>query len=198
MMRDALAGAAELVFPEATLETVGDYPSAWAAMSRGFDLCISDLVMPGAQPLDGMQRLRKAAPATPILVVTGDEEDAHLLALFDMGVAGFVPKTSKSAVVEAAIGVVAAGERYIPARVLDLLGRRNDVHPIVADKAAKLSPRQTEVLQLIVQGQSNKQIARVLGLAPTTVKAHLAVVMLVLGAANRTEAVARARASGLV
>ncbi len=198
MMRDALAGTAELVFPDANIEQVSDYPSAWAAMARGFDLCISDLVMPGAEPLDGMRQLRAAAPATPILVITGNEEDAHLLALFDLGVSGFVPKTSKSAVVEAAIRVVAAGERYIPPRVLDLLGRRDGVRPASAAGQVRLSARQAEVLHLIAQGKSNKETARTLMLSPTTVKAHLAVAMSALGATNRTDAVVRAQALGLV
>ena len=64
--------------------------------------------MPGAPPTQGVGGVRAAAPITPILVVTRNEDDALLLALFDIGIAGFVPKTSSSEIIEAAIDLVLA------------------------------------------------------------------------------------------
>src|SRR3954452_17549306 len=117
MMREALAGAVALGWPEAQVIQAADFPSAWAAAAAGrLDLILSDLVMPGASPVEGVRRLREAAPGAPILVVTGNEEDEVLLALFRLGIAGFAPKTSKSAIIEAAIRLVLAGGRSPPPR----------------------------------------------------------------------------------
>jgi DNA-binding NarL/FixJ family response regulator len=199
MMREALAGAVAIGWPQARVTLAPDFPAAWAAAAALPDLIISDLVMPGASPVEGIRKLREIAPDTPILVVTGNEDDATLLALFDLGIAGLAPKTSKSAVIEAAIGLVLAGGRYLPPRVIELATRRGGALPVAAGMATvRLTERQRDVLALIARGQSNKEIARELDLSPATVKAHTAAAMATLGASNRTDAVMKARARGLI
>ena len=98
MLREALAGAVAVNWPDAEIVQCGDFPSAWLAAAARPDLILSDLIMPGASPTEGIGRLRAIAPDSPILVVTGNDDDATLMALFELGVAGFAPKTSKSAV----------------------------------------------------------------------------------------------------
>lgn len=199
MMREAMAGLVGVAWPEATITRAADFPSACAAVRDAPDICICDLVMPGASPLEGIGGLRERAPDMPILVVTGSEEDELLLALFDMGIAGFVPKTARSAVIEAAITLVLAGERYIPPRVLDLIGSSGGQRASISSPAAAtLSVRQVAVLKFIAEGQSNKEVARSLALSPSTVKAHIAAAMAVLGATNRTEAVMLAKQIGAI
>ena len=199
MMREALAGAVAIGWPQAIVTLAPDFPAAWAAAAALPDLIISDLAMPGAPPLEGIRRLREIAPDTPILVVTGNEDDATLLALFDLGIAGLAPKTSKSAVIEAAIGLVLAGGRYLPPRVIELASRRGGATIAPAPTSAvRLTQRQLDVLALIARGQSNKEIARELDLSPATVKAHTAAAMAALDASNRTDAVMKARERGLI
>ena len=199
MMREALAGAVSIIWPEACLVLVSDFPSAWEAAANPLDLIISDLVMPGAPPIEGIRKLREIAPDTPILVVTGNEDDAMLLALFDLGISGLAPKTSKSAVIEAAIGLVLAGGRYLPPRVIELAARRaGAVKTPPGAASARLTQRQLDVLTLIARGQSNKDIARELDLSTGTVKAHTAAAMASLDATNRTDAAMKARALGLI
>ncbi len=199
MMREALEGAVAIGWPEATVVQAVDYPSAWSAAMAAPDLIISDLAMPGASPIDGIRRLREAAPETPILVVTGNEDDEVLLALFRMGIAGFAPKTSKSAIIEAAIRLVLAGGRYLPPRIVELAAGAAPATPQFAPSTlARLTERQVDVLKLIALGQSNKEIARELDLSPATIKAHTAAAIAALGANNRTEAVMRAREMGLI
>jgi len=201
MMREALAGAVAIGWPEAQVVQAVDYPTAWAAAAARPDLIISDLVMPGAPPVEGIRRLREAAPDTPILVVTGNEEDELLLALFRLGIAGFAPKTSRSAIIEAAIRLVLAGGSYIPPRIVELATREapSAAAPVVNHTMmARLTERQVDVLKLIAQGQSNKEIARDLDLSPATIKAHTAAAIAALGAANRTDAVMRAREMRLI
>jgi DNA-binding NarL/FixJ family response regulator len=199
MMREALAGAVAIGWPQAQVVQAADYPQAWAAAAAQPDLIISDLAMPGAGPVEGVRRLRQAAPGSPILVVTGNEEDELLLALFDLGIAGFAPKTSKSAVIEAAVRLVLAGGRYLPPRMAELATRRGGEAEIRGAPAGpRLTERQTDVLKLIATGQSNKEIARDLDLSPATIKAHAAAAIAALGAVNRTDAVVKAQALGLI
>ena len=201
MMREALAGAVAIGWPGAAETLADDYPAAWQAAEARPDLIISDLVMPGSRPVDGIRRLAQIAPDSPILVVTGNEEDGLLLDLLKLGVAGFAPKTSKSEVIEAAIRLVLAGGRYLPPRLLDLatLGASPAVAVTTsAPLTGRVTERQLDVLRLIATGGSNKEIARDLDLSPATIKAHAAAAIAALGAANRTEAVMRARELGLI
>jgi two-component system, NarL family, nitrate/nitrite response regulator NarL len=200
MMREALAGAVALGWPDADVSEAADFPSAWTAAADRPDLIISDLVMPGASPVEGVRRLRAAAPDTPILVVTGNEEDDVLLALLQLGIAGFAPKTSKSAIIEAAIRLILAGGRYLPPRIVELASSRHGLssEPPQRMVMARLTERQLDVLKLTALGRSNKEIARDLDLSPATIKAHVAAAIAALGATNRTEAVAKAQGMGLI
>ena len=198
MMREALAGAVAIGWPEARIAEAADFPSAWAQAAARPDLIISDLIMPGSPPLEGIRRLHQAAPETPVLVVTGNEDDDILLALFDLGVAGFAPKTSKSAVIEAAIRLVLAGGRYLPPRLMELAARYRSSVTTPSSAVPRLTDRQADVLRLIAGGRSNKEIARELDLSPATIKAHIAAALAALAAANRTEAVMKARTMGLI
>jgi|CXWL01.1.fsa_nt_gi DNA-binding NarL/FixJ family response regulator len=202
MMREALAGVVDYAWPDAHITKVPDFPEAWAAADEQPDLCLCDLGMPGASPVEGIARLREIMPATPILVITGQDDDETLLDLFALNIAGFIPKTSKSAAIEAAIRVVLSGEPYLPPRLLALAARgrarTNAADPAANPSAPRLTDRQMEVLTLIATGQSNKEIARSFGLSPATVKAHSAAIIAALGARNRAEAVAKAQAAGLL
>jgi DNA-binding NarL/FixJ family response regulator len=179
MLREALTGAVALNWPDAVVVQCADYPSAWQAAADSHDLILSDLI----------------APDTPILIVTGDEDDATLLTLFALGVSGFAPKTSKSAVIEAAIRLILAGGRYIPPRLIEIAAGQGGGTP---PRTTRLTARQIDVLRLIATGHSNKEIARDLDLSPATIKAHTSAAIAVLGAVNRAEAVFKARELGLI
>jgi two-component system, NarL family, nitrate/nitrite response regulator NarL len=206
LVREALAGSVRMGWPSAQVDVAGDFPSAWAmAGASHYDLIICDLIMPGSGPLAGIDGVIRTAPETPLLVVTGTEDDALLLDLLDRGVAGFAPKTASGAIIEAAIHLILAGGRYLPTRLADIATARLDddaPFPAIRDDVARLSERltgrQIEVLRLIARGQSNKEIARALDLAPSTVKSHISHVLTCLGAANRTDAAIKARLLDLV
>lgn len=205
LVRDALAGTVRLGWPDVMLDLAADFPEAWrVAAEAPHDLIICDLIMPGAGPLAGVDGLVRAAPGTPLLVVTGTEDDALMMDLLDRGVAGFAPKTANGSIIEAAIRLILAGGRYLPARVSEIASTRlqnGTVAPVrddVARIAERLTGRQMDVLRLMAQGRSNKEIARDLDLAPSTIKTHLSQIMIHLGAANRTDASIKARMLDLI
>lgn len=197
MVREALAATVGSRWPDATLLQAADFPESWALAASAPDLCLVDLAMPGATPLDGIDALRAAAPAMPIVVVTGLHDDAIMLALIDRGVSGFTPKTLTTAMVVAVIDLVLAGGRYLPARLAELSGTARS-HSTSTRAGRSLSERQLTVVRLMARGKSNKDIARELHLAPATIKAHVAQVIALTGAVNRTDAAMRAQALGLL
>ena len=200
MMREALAGAIAMHWPKAEVVCVADFASAQvAAASHQPEVILCDLGMPGALPLIGVGEVRAAAPAARLIVVTALEDDGLLLDLFNLGIAGFVPKASSGAILEAAIRLVLAGGTYLPPRVIALTGTNAlEGPPPIRAATLSLTQRQIQVLQKVASGASNKVIARELGVSPATVKAHLAALMAVLGATNRMEATTKGRSMGLI
>ncbi|MCW3835071.1 response regulator [Sphingomonas canadensis] len=206
LVRSALAMTLDDMI-DAPVLTASDFADAWALAEAHPDLslCVVDLHMPGMGPVEGLRGLKARAPGARFVVVTGSQEDEDLLNALTIGVEGFVPKTVEPGVVEAALRLVLAGGRYLPDRVIALATRdlpQPRATPMASQSAAlsfeRLSQRHVDVLDQLARGRSNKEIARLLGLSPATIKSHLAHIYAVLGAANRTEAVAQARDRGLV
>jgi two-component system, NarL family, nitrate/nitrite response regulator NarL len=199
LVREAMLGTITLGWPSVSITEAGDFPSAWAQAKHEPDLCIADLVMPGAEPFDGIVGIMKASPTTRILVFTGTQDDTLLLDLLRLGVSGFAPKSASGAVVQAAIALILAGGRYLPPRLADIAAAQAySTTSLKPAASGLLTARQIEVLKLVSAGQSNKEIAKVLGMAPTTVKTHIQHVLATLGASNRTEASAKARLLGIL
>lgn len=203
MMLQALKGSVQLSWPDTEIILASDFPSAWSSAAAHPDLILCDLGMPGAAPVDGIQRLREVAPESPILVVTGTEDDQLLINMFALGVAGFIPKVSNPTILELAMRLVLAGGHYLPERMIQLTEGAGQANRTASNFAAnahfsKLTLRQIEVLRMISTGKSNKEIARALCLSPATVKAHVAAVIAAMGSTNRTEAAFAARNFGLI
>lgn len=178
LMREALASAMRERWPDVTLAEAHDYPSAWALAETLPDFCLVDLDMPGAEPAAGLAGLRARAPAAVLLVVTGLNDPALLARVRASGVAGVF---SKNTDVELMFEAIRAALPALETR-----------------EAARLPARQREVLALLAEGLTNKEIALRLGIAPATVKIHVARLTSWLGATNRTDAVARAQRGRLI
>jgi DNA-binding NarL/FixJ family response regulator len=183
------------------LDEAGNCTQAEAlAAAHAYDLVLVDLKMPGVGGLDALTVVRTAAPSTPVVVVSGEDDPAVVRAAIECGAMGFIPKTSTPEVMIQALKLVLAHGIYLPPRVL-AASQSADPPPLSAaagDEALTgLSPRQMDVLRCVIQGKPNKVIARELDVAEGTVKAHLSSVLRVLGARNRTEAVYAAAKLGL-
>ena len=170
-------------------------------------LALVDLSMPGVSGLPGVIAFRARFPHIPVVVLSASEEPKAIASAMRAGAVGFIPKSSTPNVMLAALDIVLKGGRYLPPQALGLGGdsqaEAEQESEAVAERAAtpglqsRLTPRQLEVLALLVQGMPNKRIARCLGIEPSTIKMHLTVIFGALRVANRTQAVAAVYRLGL-
>jgi DNA-binding NarL/FixJ family response regulator len=176
----------------------GSCEDALAIASRQLELSLIllDLKLPGMSGLDGLQTLREEHPDVPVVVLSASESRSEVMRALDLGAMGFIPKSQPSRVMIGALKLVLSGGVYLPAEVMSQPEPppraaedepTYDSSPTAADIG--LTPRQTEVLSLLVQGKPNKIICRELNLAEGTVKIHVAAILKALGVSNRTQAV---------
>lgn len=171
--------------------------------NAAFDLIITDLAMPGANWLEALMRIHQACVETPIIIISAVFDKEIVQKTLDVGVSGYIPKSSSNAVMLSAINLVRAGGVYIPHELLnhtidnkeitqDIKILKNLTEEETKTSTKKLTPRQIEVLRCIAKGMSNKLIAFELGLTEGTVKVHMTVILKILDVNNRTSAVLEA------
>lgn len=175
-----------------SVEEAGSLDEALARLgeTEGIALALFDLSMPGMQSAASLAAVRECYPALPIAVVSGSDDRADVLAALAAGVNGFVPKGLKDDDLVAALQSIMNGAIYVPASLAYGAGSAGESAPPAGIDLARLTPRQRDVLGLLVEGRSNKEIARALDLGHGTVKIHLAAVFRHLGVSNRAAAVA--------
>ncbi|MEO5770914.1 MAG: response regulator transcription factor, partial [Burkholderiaceae bacterium] len=195
MVRDALARIVRQFEPQARVEEVADYPALVERVERHApDLLLLDLNMPGMDGLAGLRRLRERFASLSIVVASAQDDPVTIRTVLATGASGFVSKADPPHILINALQLVASGGVYVSAR---LLGDGGEIPAALDADPSGLTPRQRDVLDLLLLGHPNKQIARVLGLTEGTVKIHIAAILRTLRVRNRTEAVLRAREQGL-
>jgi DNA-binding NarL/FixJ family response regulator len=190
---DALAMTLRAGVGIETVETVDTLGAAIARLQDGADpdVILLDLNLPDVNGLDGLVRLRKMRPDTPVVIVSSISEPRVVRSAIRVGAAGFVPKHSTRGTFRMAFELIARGEVFAPEAAMsngeaDLqLSPREDA----LVRLSHLTRQQARILQLICEGQMNKQIAYELSIAETTVKAHVTAIMRKLGVLSRTQAV---------
>jgi NarL family two-component system response regulator LiaR len=179
-------GLASLLSSKSEIEVVGDASDGPSGIRKALklkpDVVIMDLMMPGMDGIEATTELLAKAPESKILILTTFGTSNGINNALEAGAMGAVMKNCDFSELADAIRAVASGKRYVAADVERIL---------VADPpVAALSPRQTEILQSIVRGLSNPDIAKQLGISVDMVKEHVESLFQKIGAANRTEAVA--------
>jgi DNA-binding NarL/FixJ family response regulator len=164
------------------------------------DMVLMDLEMPGAGGVAATRTLRAELPAVEVVVVTASEEQEDLRAALAAGAKGYLLKSSDY---EALIGSLVAIAEGQTVATPDLTPPEPPPSRIAAgaprgERYAELSERETEVLRLVAQGASNRQIASQLCLSENTVRTYVAHILEKLGLENRVQAAAYALRSGLV
>jgi len=154
-------------------------------------LTILDLRMPGLESPEQIARVRLLRPGAQIVVLSASDSRQDILEALSAGAHGYIVKSQNTDQLVDRLRQVLSGEIYVPAVLADLPAEPNlapNRDPRSTQKT--LSRRQLQVLRRLVEGKSNKEIARALNVAEGTVKIHLAALFRVLGATNRAHAAA--------
>jgi len=197
LYRDALRTVLPQALDDAVLSEACSQSEVIAQVTSdaAFELIVLDLNLPGAHGLSCLHHVRIAAPLTPVVVVSGNDDPAIMTEVVMAGAAGYVPKSAPRQVLIDAVRVVLAGGTYLPAAAVGALRRtrQGDGAEGTRPPRADLTARQKRVLALLGQGLSNKHIARELGISEITVKAHVSLLFRKLGVTNRVQAANAAR-----
>lgn len=183
------------------------------AADPDFDLVLLDLALGDAHGFDVLTEFRAQYPAVPVVVVSASDRSSDVIHAIDLGAMGFVPKRASNDTLFEALNVVMSGGIYVPPMTLRSFDAEAPSAPAAAGAVPSalstvreqaeagevqqtpplaslgLTPRQTDVLALLLQGKPNKLIARDLNLSVETVKDHVAAVLRALNVSSRTQAV---------
>lgn len=172
-------------------------------------LVLLDLTLPGISGLDALTQVRLRFPDASIVIFSAIHDAATIARALRSGASGFIPKTSPRSVLIHALQLVLDGGIYVPPDVLSLLDTADEEADAMdpdevseadrasvaagirdADAMASLTERQRQIVELLADGMTTKQISRQLGISSNTVKSHVAVIFRTLGANNRAQVVA--------
>ncbi|SEM83998.1 DNA-binding response regulator, NarL/FixJ family, contains REC and HTH domains [Luteibacter sp. UNCMF331Sha3.1] len=179
------------------------------------DIALIDMAMPGA---DGVEHIKDTIEALkgpdddgtsrlrPVIVLSGTEDSSAIRHVLDLGVQGYIPKSSPPDVILNAVRLVVGGGIYVPPEAMKaaatvaptfaMNGHGGDGLTTKERLATVLTDRQIDVLKLLAKGRPNKLIARELGISEGTVKIHLAAIFRALHVRNRLEALVAAQHLG--
>jgi two-component system nitrate/nitrite response regulator NarL len=204
-------GLTALLSQEADLEVVGDAADGGEALRRAEalqpDVILLDNHMPGVRGVDLLPGLREAAPNARVLMLTVSEDEEDLAAALRGGAMGYLLKTIDGPDLALALHRVMRGESVVSPELTSKLvnafrssanaGAAPAVVPAPDNNDAGLSPREQDILKEIAHGASNKEIARTLGIAETTVKIHVQHILRKLGLSSRVQVAVWASERGL-
>jgi DNA-binding NarL/FixJ family response regulator len=188
-------GKEATVFEAASFEAAVEYADAHSDL----DLVLLDLRLPNVEGFAALLDLQERHPGLPIVVMSGEDDPVLMREAIEHGALGFIPKSSTSEVILSALRLVLSGGTYLPREIM-AAPHASPAPPAPPPSLASslgLTPRQAEVLALLLAGKSNKSICRDLNLAEGTVKTHIAAVFKVLNVSSRVQAVIAASKRGI-
>ena len=156
-----------------------------------FDLVILDYIMPGMDGLKGLGFMLEMQSGKPVALLSGHMPDSMIVRAFSVGAWGYLPKTMALSSMIAAIRMIHAGNKFVPASVVMGSSPAPREAPL-----PKLSDREAGVLRLVCRGMTNPEIAQELHLHEATIKIHVKSICTKIEARNRTEASIIAREAG--
>ncbi|MCK8609863.1 response regulator transcription factor [Agromyces sp. C10] len=202
LLRSGLVSILESEPEIRVIAVCADGPSAVRESARlRPDLVLMDVEMPGGDGISAIAPLLEASPETRVMVLTLFDLDEYVAGALRAGASGFLIKTTPPRELIAAVKTCAAGEATFGPSVMARLVQSYIERPDPANApagAAELTSRELEVLRQMARGLSNAEIGRELHLAETTVKSHVAHVLLKLGVRDRVQAVVVAHTTGML
>ena len=202
-------GLTALLSRDPMLQIVGDAADAGEAQRRAQalqpDVILLDNHLPGVNGVDALPALREAAPAARLIMLTISEDGEDLAAALRAGASGYLLKTMEGEALSRAIHRAMRGEPVVAdemtGKLVEVFRQSVAPAPPTAEPAPQngvLSPRETDILRGIARGDSNKVIARDLGIAETTVKIHVQHILRKLGVSSRVQVAVIAVERGLI
>ena len=203
LVRSGLSLLIKMISKDAKIIEANQFEEVLSILSTNpsIDLILLDVMMPDNNSLSGAQYICKNWPEIPIVIISVKEDLRSIRLALKSGIMGYIPKSSSPNVTVNAIRLVLSGGVYVPPHVLSQ-GQESPLDDVQAPSiilsdanglsnsgVLKITSRQKDVLELLTLGKSNKEIAKVLGLKPGTIKMHTSRIFKLLGVSNRTEAV---------
>lgn len=161
------------------------------------DILIVDIDLAELNAAEVINKIKNTAPNTKIVAISSSEDTRNIKKILSLGVKGYIPKRSDSNILSGALKLILDGGTYIPPAMLDN-GIDYSAYSSASPLKKNLTNRQSQVLDLIAQGKSNKQIAYDMGVSEATVKLHINALLRSLKVNNRTQAVITAQKMGLI
>lgn len=196
IFRDGLAGLLATLPDMQIVATASTAEEALAHLEENKpDVVLMDINLPGTSGVEATRQIASIAPTTKVLMVTMVDDDDSVLAALAAGARGYILKEAAAEEIAAAVSTIAAGGAVFGARIASRLLTKtptNRAEPTLAP-GEQLTVREREVLTLLADGTTNKDIARMLGISLKTVQNHVSRILDKLQAADRTQAVLRAR-----
>ncbi|GAB6054111.1 response regulator transcription factor [Magnetospira thiophila] len=191
LIRETLSLYLSRISEDVTVHEASNFDEAYTRMTNGLkpDLVILDLMMPGMKDFAGLINLTETHPHVPVVILSAVVEAHQAARSLELGAQGYIPKTIRGPELIEALKKVLNGERFVPDDLLVDIERHPDV--------SALTQREREVLILLTQGHSNRDIAERLGIKEITVKVHLKSVFRKFKVSNRTQAVRKAMDLGI-
>jgi DNA-binding NarL/FixJ family response regulator len=199
------AGLVELLSGEPDIEIVGEAATGRQAVDRSRrlapDVVLMDVRMPDLDGISATRELASAAPDTKVLILTTFEQDDYVFGALRAGASGFLLKRARPEELIAAVHTIAAGDALlspsVTRRVVERLAQQPTPDLAGHDGLDQLTARERDVLDLLVRGSSNREIAAALAVEESTIRTHVKRILMKLDLRDRVQAVIFAYETGL-
>jgi DNA-binding NarL/FixJ family response regulator len=168
------------------------------SQNTDIDFIILDIDLAEPNTAETISKIKTAYPQTKIIAISSSEDTKNIKKILSFGVKGYIPKKMDSNILSGALKLILDGGTYIPPVLLENSLSQNSQISANNILQKNLTNRQSQVLDLIAQGKSNKQIAYDMGVSEATVKLHINALLRSLKVNNRTQAVITAQKMGLI
>ena len=198
LFRDGLGLYLEKLEPSAVILQASSYSQLFKLLSsdRKINFVFFDFEMSDMPWQDALKKIKEIAPDVSFAIISGSEDTRTIKTVLSSGAKGYLPKRLDAKVLNNALRLILDGGTYVPPNLIE--NHSQDTADNKNSGIKNLTIRQSQVLDLIAQGKSNKQIAFDMGVSESTVKLHINALLRSLHVSNRTQAVITAQKLGII